>query len=145
MVLRLKNSLRHKPASPIAQNLFICAPHAAQVAALGALDADKELQANLDVYAENRRLLLEALPEMGFSRIAPPDGAFYIYADISAFSQDAQAFCREVLKVAGVAITPGNDFDPERGAHWVRFSYARSTQDIREGIARLRHFMATLG
>lgn len=126
----------------LAQNMFICAPHAAQVAALGALSAEPELDANLAVYAENRRLLLDALPAMGFARVAPPDGAFYIYADVSAFTDNARTFCARVLEEAGVAITPGDDFDPQRGRDWVRLSYARSTADIREGIARLGRFMA---
>lgn len=126
----------------LAQNLFICAPHAAQVAARGALEAEAELEVNRATYAENRRLMLEALPAMGFGKIAPPDGAFYIYADVSAFTEDATGFCAEVLDQAGVAITPGNDFDPVRGHQSVRFSYARSTDDIREGIKRLADFMA---
>ncbi|MEM7439333.1 MAG: aminotransferase class I/II-fold pyridoxal phosphate-dependent enzyme [Pseudomonadota bacterium] len=127
----------------LAQNLFICAPHVAQVAALGALEAEQEMEANRATYAENRRLLLDALPQIGFGKIAPPDGAFYIYADVSAFTENATEFCAEVLDKAGVAITPGNDFDPVRGHQSVRFSYARSTDDIREGIKRLAAFMAT--
>ncbi|MEM6618420.1 MAG: aminotransferase class I/II-fold pyridoxal phosphate-dependent enzyme [Pseudomonadota bacterium] len=126
----------------LAQNLFICAPHAAQVAALGALEASEELDANRATYSENRRLLMDALPQMGFGAMAPPDGAFYIYADISAFADDAQSFCAELLETAQVAITPGNDFDPRRGHRMVRFSYARATEDIVEGIARLGSFMA---
>ncbi|WBU54392.1 pyridoxal phosphate-dependent aminotransferase [Paracoccus sp. SCSIO 75233] len=125
----------------IAQNMFICPPHASQVAALGALDATAECDANLAVYAENRRLLLEALPKMGFDRIAPPDGAFYIYADISDLTDDSLAFAAEILEKAGVAVTPGLDFDPVRGATTLRFSYARSTADITEAITRLSRFM----
>ncbi|MEZ5715437.1 MAG: aminotransferase class I/II-fold pyridoxal phosphate-dependent enzyme [Paracoccaceae bacterium] len=126
----------------LAQNMFICAPHAGQVAALAAMDCDAELQGNLAVYAENRRLMLEGLPEAGFDRIAPPDGAFYVYADVSELTDDSLAFSREILDKAGVAVTPGLDFDPARGATTLRFSYARSSADIREGLTRLRDFMA---
>ena len=127
----------------IAQNMFICPPHASQVAALAVLEAGAECDANLAVYAENRRLLLEALPKIGFDRIAPPDGAFYIYADVSALTDDSLSFAAEILDRAGVAVTPGLDFDPRRGAGTLRFSYARATSDIAEGIARLTRFMET--
>lgn len=128
----------------LTQNLFICAPHAAQVAALGALGAMDELDANIAVYAENRRLMLEALPKMGFAKIAPPDGAFYIYADVSEFTDDSTAMCADILAHAGVSVTPGQDFDPARGRQTLRFSYARSTQDIREGLDRLAKYMDNL-
>ncbi len=126
----------------IAQNMFICPPHVSQVAALVALDAGEELEANRAVYVRNRALMLDGLAKAGFTRIAPPDGAFYIYADVSAFTDDSRAFAAEVLEKAGVAITPGMDFDPDRGRTTVRFSYARSTADIEEGLARLQAFMA---
>lgn len=125
----------------LAQNMFICAPHAAQVAALGALHARDETEAMLAVYKANRDLLLKGLPKAGFDKIAPPDGAFYIYADVSDITHDSLSFCQEVLEVAGVAITPGLDFDPIRGHQTVRFSYARSTEDMVEGLARLTQFM----
>lgn len=127
----------------LAQNMFICPPHASQVAALGALDAVEELEANRSVYAENRRLMLEGLKAAGFTKIAPPDGAFYIYADVSEFTTDSLSFAAEVLEKAGVAVTPGLDFDPARGARTLRFSYARSTADIAEGLRRLQAFMAS--
>ncbi|MEL6620019.1 MAG: aminotransferase class I/II-fold pyridoxal phosphate-dependent enzyme [Pseudomonadota bacterium] len=126
----------------LAQNMFICAPHASQVAALAAMDAADELQANLDVYRANRKLMLDGLPRAGFTRIAPPDGAFYVYADVSDLTDDALSFASEILEHAGVAVTPGLDFDKARGARFLRFSYARSTADIREGLARLQAFMA---
>ena len=129
----------------LAQNLFICPPHASQVAALAALDAGEELDANLAVYAENRRLMLEGLPKAGFDRIAPPDGAFYVYADVSHLTEDSRAFAAEILEQAGVAVTPGLDFDPVRGGGTLRFSYARATADIAEGLERLRRFMAARG
>ncbi|SMX42784.1 pyridoxal phosphate-dependent aminotransferase [Actibacterium lipolyticum] len=126
----------------LAQNMFICAPHVSQVAALAAMDCDDELQANMDVYRENRRLMLEGLPKAGFTKIAPPDGAFYVYADVSDLTDDSRTFAAEILAGAGVAVTPGLDFDPERGAGTLRFSYARATDDIREGLERLAKFMA---
>ncbi|CUJ88893.1 Aspartate aminotransferase [Ruegeria denitrificans] len=129
----------------IAQNMFICAPHASQLAALAAMDCDEELQANLDVYRRNRALMLEGLPKVGFTNIAPPDGAFYVYADVSDLTEDSRAFAAEILDKAGVAVTPGLDFDPVRGHQTLRFSYARSTADIEEGLLRLQRFMAERG
>ncbi len=125
----------------LAQNLFICPPHASQIAALAAMDCDEELQANLEVYRTNRMLMMEGLPKAGFDRIAPPDGAFYVYADVSGLTGDSRAFAAEILEKAGVAVTPGLDFDPVRGHQTLRFSYARATQDIAEGLARLAAFM----
>lgn len=125
----------------IAQNMFICAPHISQIAALAALDATDELERNMDVYRANRALMLEGLPQAGFTSVAPPDGAFYVYADVSEFTNDSRVFAAELLERAGVAVTPGLDFDPKRGHQTLRFSYARSTADIEEGIARLKAFM----
>ena len=122
----------------LAQNLFICPPHASQVAALAALDAEDELQANVAVYRANRALMLEGLPAAGFPRFAPPDGAFYVYADVSDRTDDSRAFAGRILREAGVAVTPGLDFDPRRGARFLRFSYAGPTEAIAEGLARLR-------
>ena len=129
----------------LAQNLFICPSHAAQVAALAAMDCGEELQENLAVYARNRELMLEGLPKAGFDRIAPPDGAFYVYADVSHLTEDSRSFAAEILDKAGVAVTPGLDFDPERGHGTLRFSYARSTADIEEGLSRLEGFMKSRG
>jgi aspartate/methionine/tyrosine aminotransferase len=129
----------------LAQNLFICASHASQVAALASLDCTEELDANCAVYAENRRLMLEGLPTAGFDRLAPPDGAFYVYADVADLTEDSLGFARTLLDEAGVAVTPGLDFDSDRGTTTLRFSYARSTDDIREGLRRLRSFMTERG
>ncbi len=129
----------------LAQNMFICPPHASQIAALAALDCEAEADRNLAVYAENRRMMLERLPRMGFGRIAPPEGAFYIYADVSDLTADSLKFCAEILEKAGVAVTPGLDFDPLRGARTLRFSYARGAADIAEGLDRLEAFMAARG
>ncbi len=129
----------------LAQNLFICPPHASQVAALAAMDCHEELQANMEVYRANRALMLEGLPKAGFDRIAPPDGAFYVYADVSHITDDSRAFAAEILDQAGVAVTPGLDFDPVRGGGTIRFSYARATADIEEGLDRLARFMKARG
>ena len=126
----------------LAQNMFICPPHASQIAALAALECEDELEANRAVYAQNRQLMIEGLQRAGFTRFAPPDGAFYIYADVSALTQDSVAFAAEILQAADVAVTPGVDFDPHRGKRTLRFSYARATADIVEGLARLETFMA---
>ncbi|WP_282601656.1 aminotransferase class I/II-fold pyridoxal phosphate-dependent enzyme [Paracoccus sp. PARArs4] len=126
----------------LAQNMFICPPHASQIAALAALDCIPEAEANLAVYARNRSLMLDGLPKAGFDRIAPPEGAFYVYADVSHLTDNSLDLAREILDGAGVAVTPGLDFDPDRGGQWLRFSYARATEDIAEGLRRLTDFMA---
>ena len=125
----------------LAQNMFICAPHASQIAALHALDCEDELKNNLDVYKENRKLMIKGLKDAGFSKISSPDGAFYIYADVSKFCNDSLEFANRVLKEAKVAITPGLDFDSKRGNSTIRFSYARSTEDIIKGLEKLNTFM----
>jgi len=125
----------------LAQNLFICAPHASQVAALAAMECEDELQANMDVYRANRALMLDGLPRAGFSQIAPPDGAFYVYADVTEITDDSRALAADILEKAGVAVTPGLDFDPVRGHTTLRFSYARSTADITDGLERLTKYM----
>ncbi|NNL35608.1 MAG: aminotransferase class I/II-fold pyridoxal phosphate-dependent enzyme [Silicimonas sp.] len=129
----------------LAQNLFICPPHASQVAALAAMDCTRELEANVAIYAANRELMLAGLADAGFDRIAPPDGAFYIYADVSDVTDDSRAFAADILNEAGVAVTPGLDFDKGRGQWTLRFSYARSTEDIAEGLQRLKRFMVARG
>ena len=125
----------------IQQNMFICASHASQILALGSFDSKNELEKNLETYRENRKILLSALPEMGFNNIAPPDGAFYLYIDISEFSSDSYDFTIKMLNIGGVAITPGIDFDPIKGKSKIRISYARSTPEILKGIKRMKIFM----
>ena len=129
----------------VAQNMFICAPHVSQIAALAALECSEELEANLNVYRENREIMMEGLTAAGFDTIAPPDGAFYIYADVGKMTEDSLAFSRDILNESGVAVTPGLDFDPARGAKTLRFSYARGTEDIKEGLNRLQKFMQGRG
>ncbi len=125
----------------LSQNLFICPPHVSQLTALSAMDAKEELNTNVEVYKKNRSILLEELPKAGLNKFSPPDGAFYIYIDISEYSKDSLNFCKEVLDKVGVAITPGLDFDQKRGNSTIRFSYARSTEDIIEGANRIKKFM----
>jgi aspartate/methionine/tyrosine aminotransferase len=125
----------------LAQNMFICAPHAAQRLALYSMDCEPELEQNISVYTANRQLMIDGLKAAGLTKFAPPDGAFYVYVDVSEYTEDALAFAREILDQAGVAVTPGLDFDPVRGHHWLRFSYARSTADITEGLSRFATFM----
>ena len=125
----------------LAQNMFICAPHASQALALAAFDCKEELDSHLAVYAANRDLMVAGLIKAGLGKFAPPDGAFYVYVDVSDYTSDALAFSAEILEEAGVAVTPGLDFDPANGHKWLRLSYARSTADITEGVARLTTFM----
>ena len=122
----------------LAQNLYICPPAIAQVAALGAFDGLDELQANARVYAANRDLLLAEFPNAGLSKIVPADGAFYLYVDVSDYTADSLAFTKQMLDETGVAATPGLDFDPGRGGQFVRFSYAGATEEMAEAAARLR-------
>lgn len=126
----------------LAQNMFICPSHASQVLALAAFDCTDELDGHLDVYAANRDLLIAGLAQAGLGKSAPPDGAFYVYVDVSDYTDDARRFAADILDQADVAVTPGLDFDPVDGHRWIRLSYARSTADIKEGIARLQKFMA---
>ena len=129
----------------LAQNLFICPPHISQVAALEALSCENELSQYIEIYRKNRQIIMHELPQIGFQNFAPPDGAFYFYVDISRYSDDSLSFCDDVLEEVGVAITPGVDFDPERGNTTIRISYARSTDEISEGINRLGNFMKKRG
>ena len=125
-------------------NLFLSAPSLSQHAALAALDSRDELDGHLTVYRRNRDLLLEALPRLGLNNIAPPDGAFYIYADIGHLTDDSLGFCRKMLLETGVAAAPGIDFDPVQGRRFIRFSFAVSTAEIESAIERLTAWMPKL-
>ena len=126
----------------LAQNMFICAPHISQIAALGALDAYDELNLNLKTYETNRTMLIEELPKLGLKNFAPPDGAFYFYIDVSEYTDNSVTFAKSILDEVDVAITPGIDFDSERGLKTIRLSYACSTSDLKEGLKRLEKFMS---
>jgi aspartate/methionine/tyrosine aminotransferase len=127
-----------RPLERLTQNLYISPPAVAQVAALGSFDGLDELERNKAVYAANRTLLLNELPKAGLDRILPADGAFYLYVDVSHLTSDSHAFAREMLLETDIAATPGIDFDPERGARFVRFCYSGSTSDMAEAVRRLQ-------
>lgn len=118
-------------------NLFLTPPSLAQHAGLIAFDCQDELEGHVRTYARNRDLLLAAMPQMGLKRIAPPDGAFYIYADIGHLTNDSLTFCQKLLRDTGVATAPGVDFDPVEGSRFIRFSFAVATPLIEEAIIRM--------
>ena len=120
-----------------AGNMFLTPPSLSQHAALAAMDCGEELDGHVAVYAENRRQLLAALPALGLNAIAPPDGAFYVYADVGHLTDDSVGFCRRTLLETGVAIAPGVDFDPVDGRRFIRMSFAVSTAEVHDAIARL--------
>ena len=126
----------------LAQNLFISPPTLAQHAALAAFDCAEELDGNVARYAENRAILLDGLPRIGFARFAPADGAFYLYADVSAFGIDSRDLSGRLLAEAGVAVAPGLDFDRHRGGGHIRISFAGSQEDMREALSRLGGWVA---
>jgi aspartate/methionine/tyrosine aminotransferase len=133
-----------RPIECLAQNLFISPPTLSQIAAVAAFEAAEELDANVARYKVNRDLLLEELPKAGFNKLSHAQGAFYVYADVEHLTDDSRAFCKRILAETGVAITPGVDFDPGRGHHFVRFSFAGSTPDMAEAAKRLKIFRQTL-
>jgi len=127
-----------RPVECLGQNLFISAPTVSQYAGEVAFDCAAELDAYVAAYVRSRDLLLRELPGAGFDKLAPADGAFYIYADVRHLSNDSEAFCRRMLAETGVASTPGIDFDPARGHGTVRFSFAAAEADIAEAVRRLQ-------
>jgi aspartate/methionine/tyrosine aminotransferase len=131
-----------EPARARMGNLFLTPPSLAQHAGLAALDAGAELDGHVATYARNRALMLEGVARLGLSRIAPPDGAFYIYADVGHLTRDSLAFCRRMLEETGVAAAPGIDFDPIDGHRFVRFSFAVSTALVAEALDRLEPWFA---
>ncbi len=131
-----------RPVECLAQNLFISPPTLSQIAAETAFDCHEELDGYVAAYARNRAVLLRELPKAGFDRLAPADGAFYLYADVSRLTNDSQVFCRRMLAETGVAIAPGIDFDPERGHQFVRFSFAGPEVEMGQAAARLGAWLA---
>lgn len=129
----------------LAQNFFISPPTLSQLAAVAAFDCVDELEANVARYAANRERLLAELPRAGFDRLAPVDGAFYIYADVSEMTDDSVGFCRKILEETRVAITPGVDFDPVRGHHFVRFSFSETEEAIANAAAALVDWRSSFG
>jgi len=127
----------------LAQNLYISAPALSQHAALAVFDATVELDEKVAGYRRNRDLLLRELPKAGFKKIAPVDGAFYMFADVSELTDNAQEFCHKMLAEAGVATTPGIDFDPDRGKQFLRFSISGDFATMEEAARRLRIWQKT--
>lgn len=125
----------------LAQNFFISAPTLSQRAGVAAFDAHEECAVNIARYTRNREVLLNDLPAAGLDDLAPADGAFYIYANVSRFTNDSTDFCRRILKETGIACTPGVDFDPDRGNASVRFSFAGATEDMIDAAARLKTWL----
>ncbi len=121
----------------LAQNIYISPPTLSQIAAQAAFDCRAELDHNVARYRENRRLLLDGLPQAGFDRLAPADGAFYLYADVAGLTNDSEAFCQQMLAETGVAAAPGTDFDQARGRSFMRFSFSGATDDVEAALRRL--------
>ncbi|MEV6252456.1 pyridoxal phosphate-dependent aminotransferase [Nocardia sp. NPDC051911] len=127
----------------LASNLTVCPPAISQYAALHAFGAEAkaELDGHVRRYAVNRRLLLDGLPKLGITDLAPADGAFYAYADIGHLTDDSRAWCADVLNHTGVALAPGVDFDTVNGHRTVRFSFAGATADIEAALLCLGHYL----
>jgi aspartate/methionine/tyrosine aminotransferase len=130
-----------RPLDRLQGNLAVCVPTLSQIAAEAAFDGRAEMEAVKHGYEENRRILLDGLPEAGFDTFLPVDGAFYLYADVSRFSDDSFEFAKRMLAQTHVAATPGVDFDPLKGRHFIRFCYAGATADMYEAVERLANWL----
>jgi aspartate/methionine/tyrosine aminotransferase len=130
-----------RPIERLQQNLAISVPTLSQIAAEAAFEGTEEMEAIKRGYVENRRILIEGLPKAGLSDFLPADGAFYLYADVSKFTADSFDFAKGMLEEAHVAATPGVDFDPVHGRSFVRFSYARSAEDMAEAVTRIARWL----
>jgi aspartate/methionine/tyrosine aminotransferase len=130
-----------RPIERLQGNLAISVPTLAQVAAEAAFDGREEMEAVKHGYEENRRILTEGLPKAGLDKFLPVDGAFYLYANISRFSDDSLDFAKRMLNEADVAATPGIDFDPVDGRHFLRFCYAGSAGEMREAVERIENWL----
>ena len=128
----------------LVQNLFIAAPTPNQMGAVKAFEAGDELDAHIRRYQQNRDILLSGLHPAFLGNHAPCDGAFYLYADVSALTDDSLAFAKLLLDETGVAVTSGVDFDPDEGHHYVRLSFAGATDDMIEAVQRINKFVASL-
>ena len=131
-----------RPIERLQQNLAISVPTLSQIAAEAAFDGAAEMDVIKHGYQDNRRILIEGLPKAGLDTFLPADGAFYLYADVSKFTDNSLDFAREMLERAHVAATPGIDFDPMHGRSFIRFSYASSTSDTMEAVARITRWLA---
>jgi aspartate/methionine/tyrosine aminotransferase len=123
-------------------NFFLTAPNVAQAAAVAALGDGNELRGAIIEYARNRELLLSELPKLGIMPVVEPEGAFYIYADISRYTRSSLEFCHKLLEQTGIALAPGVDFDPIGGGPFVRFFTAVSTSEIEQALERLHKWLA---
>jgi len=132
-----------RPIERLQQNLAISVPMLSQIAAEAAFDGRAEMEAVKRGYLENRRILIDGLPRAGLTKFLPADGAFYLYADVSDFTSDSFKFAGEMLERAGVAATPGIDFDPLHGHRFIRFSYARSADEMREAVVRITRWLGS--
>jgi aspartate/methionine/tyrosine aminotransferase len=130
-----------RPIERLQQNLSISVPTLSQMAAEAAFEGAEEMEAIKRGYVENRRILIEGFPKAGLTKFLPADGAFYLYTDVSDFTSDSFDFAKEMLEKAHVAATPGVDFDPFHGRNFIRFSYARSADDMREAVTRIAHWL----
>lgn len=130
-----------RPIERLQQNMAISVPYLSQIAALAAFDGQAEMEVVRQGYARNREILMNELPGVGFGRFLPIDGAFYVYADVSALTNDSMDFCKRAIREAGVAITPGLDFDPVNGHRFARLSFAGTESDMREAVRRLRGWL----
>ena len=117
-------------------NIFLTPPAISQHAALAAMDASEELPAHLATYRRNRECVMDALRRLGISRMAPADGAFYVYADVAHLTQDSLGFCKRLLADTGVAFNTGLDFDPVEGGGTIRISFAVSDAEVKEAMQR---------
>jgi aspartate/methionine/tyrosine aminotransferase len=132
-----------RPIDVLTGNFTICPPVLAQYAAIEAFSESSyaECEGHVARYAKNRRLLLDGLARLGIDRLAPADGAFYVYADVGGLTDDSMAFCRRLLDETGVATAPGIDFDTDVGNRFVRMSFAGQPEDIREALVRLERWL----
>ena len=134
-----------RPIERLAQNLFISAPALSQEAALTAFDCSNELDLRLETYKKNRKILLDRLPAAGLERIAPVDGAFYLYADVSHLTDDSKTFCDRILEEANVALAPGADFDSTNGHRYIRLAFAGARDRVAMGADRLANWLERQG
>jgi len=130
-----------RPLDRLQGNLAVSVPTLSQIAAEAAFDGRAEMEAVKHGYEENRRILLEGLPRAGFDKFFPVDGAFYLYADVSRFSDDSFEFAKRMLAQTHVAATPGIDFDPVNGGHFIRFCYAGAAAEMHEAVDRLANWL----
>jgi aspartate/methionine/tyrosine aminotransferase len=126
-----------RPIERLQQNFSISVPYLSQIAALSAFDGAEEMEGVRALYARNREILMDGLPKIGLGRFMPVDGAFYVYIDVSPLTNDSMDFCKRAIREAGVAITPGLDFDPLEGRRFVRLSFAGTEQEMRDAVSKL--------